>query len=536
MATHTDTNNMCAMKQILILLFLLLSINAYSQEDADSTGTRLLSDITYKAELSATAGSGDHAPLWLHSNRFGLPSAKPNSGYLRGGLFRDASADSLHRWRYGYGLDVAVAAGHTSHLIIQQAYFDVNWLHGRLSVGAKERPMELKDNRFSSGGQTLGINSRPIPQVRLELPEYWTVPLTRGWVQIKGHIGYGMMTDKNWQHDFTGGTKQYTDNALFHSKAGYLRIKHEDYDYPLSLELGLEMACVFGGNTYNHPNYPEIENGKGLKSFLNAFIPGGGDSYEKGSVYENTEGNHLGSYLIRVNYEKKKWKSSLYFEKFFEDQSGMFGVDYDGYGSGSAWNSHSERKYLLYDFKDMLLAWDLELKEKRWVRNLLLEYLYTKYQSGPIYHDHNPGNSDHIGGIDEYYNHYIYPGWQHWGEAIGNPLYYSPIYNDDGMLRFKNNRFMAFHLGVGGQPTKEIAYRLLASWEEGLGTYRQPYTKKKHQTSFLLEGTYTPQRPSLRGWSASLGLGLDSGDIIGDNFGCNLTIRKQGVLTSGHKR
>ena len=104
------------------------------------------------------------------------------------------------------------------------------------------------------------------------------------------------------------------------------------------------------------------------------------------------------------------------------------------------------------------------------------------------------------------------------------------------MLRFKNNRFMAFHLGVGGQPTKEIAYRLLASWEEGLGTYRQPYTKKKHQTSFLLEGTYTPQRPSLRGWSASLGLGLDSGDIIGDNFGCNLTIRKQGVLTSGHKR
>ena len=53
MATHTDTNNMCAMKQILILLFLLLSLNAYSQEEADSTDARLLSDITYKAELSA---------------------------------------------------------------------------------------------------------------------------------------------------------------------------------------------------------------------------------------------------------------------------------------------------------------------------------------------------------------------------------------------------------------------------------------------------------------------------------------------------
>ena len=51
------------MKQILILLFLLLSLNAYSQEEADSTDARLLSDITYKAELSATA-LAPQQPLW----------------------------------------------------------------------------------------------------------------------------------------------------------------------------------------------------------------------------------------------------------------------------------------------------------------------------------------------------------------------------------------------------------------------------------------------------------------------------------------
>ena len=519
------------MRRVLIILCLMVSVLSKGQE-ADSTGIikRMLRGVEYSAELSGTAGTGDYAPLWLHSNRHGLSSIESNSGYLRGGVFRNTSADSLYKWRHGYGLDVAIGLNHTSNLIIHQAYYDLDWKHGRLSVGAKEHEMPLKNDTLSSGSQVFGINARPIPQVRLELPEYWVLPFTKGWVQIKGHIGYGIMTDKNWQHDFTGKKHQYTDNMLYHSKAGYLRIYNEDYDYPLSFEAGLEMACQFGGNTYNHPQYATINNGKGFKSFFNAFIPGGGDGYEKGSVYENSEGNHLGSYQLKLNYEKRNWRSSIYFERFFEDQSGMFGVDYDGYGSGKNWNSNSERKYLLYDFKDMLLGWELELKEGDWLRNIVLEYIYTKYQSGPIYHDHNPGLSDHIGGIDEYYNHYIYSAWQHWGEAIGNPLYYSPLYNEDGEIKFKNNRFMAFHLGVSGQPTEEISYRFLCSWEQGFGTYRAPFTKRKNQTSLLAEATYTPTLPKWRGWSATAGIGFDSGSIIGDNFGVNIKICKRGCF------
>ena len=79
MATHTDTNNMCAMKQILILLFLLLSLNAYSQEEADSTGARLLSDITYKAELSATAGSGDPTQVICAADCSATPRPTPST-------------------------------------------------------------------------------------------------------------------------------------------------------------------------------------------------------------------------------------------------------------------------------------------------------------------------------------------------------------------------------------------------------------------------------------------------------------------------
>ena len=528
------------MRKIGILSLLLLSaMSSHGQVGGDSVGSRLVSDISYDATLSGTFGAGDHTAVWLHSNRYGIASGETNSGYLRGGLFRPYNADSLYKWRYGYGADLAVAANHSSTLIIQQLYVDVAWKKGLLTVGAKEQPLELKDARFSSGGQTLGVNARPVPEIRLSLPEYWVVPYTKGWLQFKGHIAYGMMTDKNWQHDFTHKQSRYTDNVLYHSKAGYLRIKHADYDYPLSLEAGLQMACQFGGTTYTRLNNDEmmkINSRKNFSAFWHAFIPGGSEVNESGTAFENTEGNNLGSYLLRVNYDKPNWHWALYFEKYFEDQSGMFGVDYDGYGKGDNWNTHKKRKYFAYDFKDMMLGFEFERKNGTWFRNLVIEYLYTKYQSGPVYHDHNKGRSDHVGGNDDFYNHSIYPGWEHWGEAIGSPLYYAPLYNDNGEIRFANNRFTAFHLGVGGHPTDEISYRFLGTWECGLGTYRKPLSKKEHELNFLAECTYTPLSPKLRGWSATAGVGLDVGGIIGDNFGVNVSVRKCGLLTGGKRK
>lgn len=113
--------------------------------------------------------------------------------------------------------------------MVQQAFAEVRWLHGVLSVGAKEYPMELKNQTLSSGSQTLGINARPVPQVRLALPEYWKVPILNGWLQMKGHIAYGKFTDQNWQHDFTQRKTKYSDGVLYHSKAGYLRIGNEGF-------------------------------------------------------------------------------------------------------------------------------------------------------------------------------------------------------------------------------------------------------------------------------------------------------------------
>ena len=99
--------------------------------------------------------------------------------------------------------------------------------------------------------------------------------------------------------------------------------------------------------------------------------------------------------------------------KYFEDHSAMFQLDYNGYGSGEEWMEKKKNKYVLYDFKDWMIGFDFNLKNGTWVRNIVVEYLYTKYQSGPVFHDHTTTIPDHIGGADDYYNHGIYPGWQH---------------------------------------------------------------------------------------------------------------------------
>ncbi len=486
-----------------------------------------------RTEVQTSLATGDHTPLWLNANKYGLSSLKTSNGYFRAGLFHSMEGDSARRWAIGYGVDLAVASGFTSKLIVQQAYADVRWLKGLLTVGSKEQPMELKNQELSSGSQTLGINARPIPSVRLSLPDYWTVPFTRGWLGVKGHIAYGMMTDDNWQKDFTVEPYKRTEHARIHTKAGYLRIGKKGK--PVSVELGLEMACQYGGTLYSMEPYPEvpgspkfvrIENQSGLKGMFKAFIPGGGDSGE--GNYDNMAGNHLGSYLARVNMDFDNWYLGVYADHFFDDHSQMFFLDYDGYGKGAEFNEWKDSRWLVYDLKDMMLGVELKLKKQPWVNNIVIEYIYTKYQSGPIYHDRTYHLSDHIAGRDNYYNNYMQTGWQHWGQVMGNPLYRSPLYNEKPEIRIANNRFWAWHFGLSGDPLAGLHYRLLATWQRGWGTYDEPFTDPQRNMSLLAEAEYHfPNTHQLAGWGIRAAFALDHGELLGKNTGGQLTISKQ---------
>ena len=81
-----------------------------------------------------------------------------------------------------------------------------------------------------------------------------------------------------------------------------------------------------------------------------AFIPSGGEETEE-AEYRNAEGNHLGSWVARVNLDYDDWGIAVYGNHFFEDHSAL--------------------------------------------------------------------QSTHIAGIDNYNNHGLFTGWQHWGMDHG---------------------------------------------------------------------------------------------------------------------
>lgn len=175
-----------------------------------------------------------------------------------------------------------------------------------------------------------------------------------------------------------------------------------------------------------------------------------------------------------------------------------------------------------------MLGTELNFKYGKWLRNVVVEYLYTKYQSGPYNHDRTINIPDHLSGTDDYYNHGTFTGWQHWGQVMGNPLYRSPIYNNNGKIEVLDNRFIAYHLGFDGQPTDRFGYRALVTYQKGWGTYNEPFTKKHHNVSFLVEGNYAFSH----GWAMKAGYGMDFGSnqMLGHNAGFQFTVSKKGNL------
>lgn len=151
---------------LITLMGIALPANAqYTWQEYDErvpSKQRLDNNIGYKVEMQSSF-SKDKTPLWLNANKHGLSSLDEFNGYVRGAVIRPLSTDSARRWAIGYGVDVAVPVNYTSNVVVQQAFAEARWLHGVLSVGAKEYPMELKSQTLSSGSQTLGINARPVP-------------------------------------------------------------------------------------------------------------------------------------------------------------------------------------------------------------------------------------------------------------------------------------------------------------------------------------------------------------------------------------
>lgn len=489
---------------LIIITFTSYSY-AQSYQSINKDSSSLFKGLKYKIESAANVGNGEHSPLWLNANKQGLSSINKNNAYVAAGIFKPMDSK---KFAYSYGLELAGAHNFTSDIIVQQAYLDLKYRNIQLSIGSKERDGEFVNQKLSSGGLSFSGNARPIPQIRVELPEYITVPYTNSWLAVRGYIAYGWFTDGSWQKKFAGEKGNYTSGVLYHSKAAYFKIKNPK-DSSWQFECGMEMYGQFGGTRHNSDG-TKYKMQEGVGDYLKAFIPMHGGDKSPGGDQANIEGNMLGSYHLSFNYKIKDWEIHPYYEHYFEDQSMMWGK---------------------YPWKDGLIGLEVTFPKNKFVSKVVMEYLGSMDQSGPLYVKDKDGNEHlRIAGGDDYYNNWLYLSWAHYGMAIGNPLFMSPIYNKDGSMMFQSTRMTARHIGISGDPTSEWSYRVLMSYTRNWGRYNHLFTTTsgaypsvKTDTSTLFELTFSPHK--LSGWSFVASAATDRGDMLGNNTGVMLTVR-----------
>ena len=486
-------------KRIIILSLLLISTMSIKAQT-----------IATRYEASGAYGSGTYAPFWHMANRQGLGSEKTGMGYARVG------AQGNHPFKKSgitldWGADIVGGMNMTSAVFVQQAYVECSWRKLRLSVGQKERWGELVNHRLSTGSLVESGNARPIPQVRLELHDYWNIPGTNGWLAIKGHLAYGRFTDGGWQERFVAKDKQRATGVLYHSKEGLMRFGNTE-KFPLTAEIGIHMVTQFGGTIYNWSGAGNtVHAPRRLKDYFLALIPLKGDEQYVAPDQANVAGNVLGSWKGAITWNVKEWMLRLYYDHVFEDHSQMF------------W------EYGLWT--EQLVGLELNLKEFKWIKSATIEYFNLKNQSGPIYHDSNSIFPDQISCRDNNYWHHTYGGWFNYGQMIGTPLCTSPIYNKNHTLGIYNTRVEAFHFGIEGDAVDWLGYRVLYTRSNNWGTYGKPFKDIKINRSAMVELTVKPQ--AMRGWSVAASFALDRGDLYGNNYGGLLTVKGENLFNIG---
>lgn len=486
-------------------------------------GTEIRHSLVYGFEAVGMMGSGSYAPFWHTSNRQGIPSVSKEQGYTRfyvlGGM---QLPDGLH---VGYGADIGVGAGLRQALFARQLFVDLDYRWLELSAGMKERWGELKNHTISSGGLTWSGNSRPIPQVRIRTKDFTGIHLPGDWLSVKASLGYGRFTDDGWrrnQADNATAPGLYTDRILFHSKDFFLRIGNTDR-FPLQFTVGLEMYAMFGGVLHNRQlNSEEIlaeyEMPSGPKAYLTAFLP-----FNDVGSQGKENGNNLGSWHLSFDYLGSDWGVRAYYEHFFEDHSGMLGIEYKSDMDGN-------KDFVFYGFRrnwfDGLFGLEFRLPHGFSVSNVVLEFMNTRGQCGPIRRDMVFPVAESVDGRDDMYNHQLYDSYSLAGYAIGNPVLLSPVYNSDNYQGFRSNRVMMYHIGVEGVAGSRLDYRALFTSTVHWGTYQDAFNERQNITSCMLEGAY--RLGDEYGWRLGMSVGFDfnDGDMTGNNTGVMFTVSK----------
>lgn len=494
-------------KALSIAIGTLLATSVQAQEPN--------TQVTYDLTAETAVGTGDFTAYQLTTNRHHVLATRANTAYLRGAV---NVVHSLNQNLLLSGAVDVVASAHADHkAYLQQCFANLQWKDFFIEAGIREQKPVLRNSQLSVGHFAKGINAKPIPQVHIGTTDFWTVPYTKGWLQVHFDGGYGKFMDSKYREDAFRQAEDlnlgYTKGAYYHQKHLYFRTNPEKRFF---VTAGIEHVAQFAGTYYEKKGGELVAKGKpaNLKAFWNVVVPVGDSKYYENDALEDwVYGNHLGSMTVQLGWNiDKHHQLQVYLDDPFEDGSGM--------RKSNGWDG----------------LWGVEYTNKaagrQWVRGAVIEYFQSTNQSGPIHYDRGdypePIRSqitDLVTGIDDYYNHVFYGGYANYGMTPGIALITSPIYNKDGNTTYRDNRVKAWNVGVEGEITDRLSYLVKGSYREGWGTYHVPLAEKHHSFDAMLQGTY-----QLGAWQFSGAFAFDKGNIYGDCSTFNFKINYHGKI------
>ena len=488
-----------------------------------------MNDFILTLMMLGAMSSGANMPFWATANRFGLmPEANGGIAYVAASSQYDPS--KTIQWRWGASL----AAGYDSYnperdingvitdgfkndgtrIMLDQLYAGLRWKMFSLDLGMMHRDQGFLAGTSSQGPAYLGSlsttagnilwsgNSRSIPGYSLNL-EPWTVHFTGGRVELSGSYG-----------DYRTFDTRFVEGALVHNMRIGLTVHiTERLDF-----LGrLDHYALWSGTHPTNGRRPST-----FKDYLRVITGSSGGSSSTVSDQINVLGDQRGEELFGL-----RWKGDGFSVTFQHD------IPYDD-GSGMGFQN----------FPDGVNTLHLGFNDRSgWVSDVLLEYATTMWQSGTRHDWTDSEGKKHIsGGGDNYFNNSEYrSGWTFSGRTAGFPLIFptgtrnhewNPF--DGIVLGVENNRLKACHFGLAGNLFRKSPYKLMLTYSQNYGLYRQPYEGEspwgkepgtvKETSLSQFSGAFMGEIP-FRRLAILYGLYADNGSVLRDSFGATLGLR-----------
>jgi len=379
-------------------------------------------------ESSGIFSSSDRTPFWLQSNRHGMYARNGSQAFSR--IQYHSAVDDIGPLNVYYGADLIARPGSESTLSFNRSYIALQAYGMEFIAGRFYNTSPIHAADLSMGSLGISNNATPIPQVRIGLIDWASIPFTNNFIQIKGHLSHGWL-----------GSRRYTEDLLLHEKVGHVKIGG---DLPVNVYAGIAHYAKWGGN--NHPEFGDIPTR--FSDYMNVFLARPGDERTPGPMQTYVLGNHLGAWDFGFFLDIGETNVTFYRQHPLESRDNL----------------------KLKSLQDALTGISISLPNQTRLpfNRIVYEYLYSKYQDGP--RRSNEGDDlvrDLYRGNENYYNHGIYrSGWVYHHQTIGNPLF-TPSDSNLGIL---NNRIVAHHAGLSGS-IESVEYTAKVTYSRNYGKY-----------------------------------------------------------------